>query len=161
MAGEILVPHSAIPMSSDVFRSVFVGKGGNSDEEEGLGVAASLALDAIWRLRFRIPPILPSGVAKLDLWALADAVTGAVDVNPKHASVAAGEDPSSATLNAEGTTTVTWAAAEDDVYKKTKIILNADTLVADEMVVMDLTFEAATTLAVVSVWFPWIIWEIP
>jgi hypothetical protein len=91
---------------------------------------------------------------------LANATTGVVRVNPKWASVAVEEDPSSATLNAEGATSITWGAGDNDQYKETKINLDADTLIADEMVVMDLTFEdASTTLAVTSTHIVSVIWE--
>ena len=114
---------------------------------------ASVDADATWELRFKMPPTLPTGTGKLSLIPLADAVTGNAKVNPKWASVAIGEDPSSATLNAEGTTTITWSTNDDDEYQEAKVTLDADTLVANEMVVMDLVFETASwTLAVISTW---------
>ena len=159
--GGPLRPFSRYPATIDrVFISVYVGDGANSKHEEGMGVEASVGADSIWRLRFEMPPVLPSGTGKLRLIALADAVTGVAKVNPKWASVAMEEDPSSATLNAEGTQTVTWSTADDDQYKELKVDLDADTLVAGEIVVMDLVFETASwTLAVESVWQASIIWE--
>ena len=78
----------------------------------------------------------------------------------KWASVAAEEDPSAATLNAETVQTVTWAAGDSNVYKETKVNLDADTPVANEVIVMDLTFETSGwTLNVVSTWQAFIIWE--
>jgi hypothetical protein len=75
-------------------------------------------------------------------------------------SVAVEEDASAASLNAEGTATVTWASGDEDVYKELKVTLDADTLVASEEVVMDLVFETTGwTLAVISCWIPSIIWE--
>lgn len=155
---------SAYPVNApSVFPSIYVGDGGVSDHEEGLGVAADIDVvgsDVVWRLRFWMPEMLPGGTAKLKLWALADAVTNSAKVNPKWASVAQEEDPSSIALNAEGTTTITWAAADDDVYKEAKIALDADTIIAGEMVVMDLVFETAGwTLDVASTWHAAIIWE--
>jgi len=162
MAGGPIFPHSAYPVSSDVFPNFHVGAGANSKQEEGLGVAASISADSIWRLRFQMPPTLPSGTGKLRLLALAATVTAqkVAKVDPKWASVAAGEDPSSATLNAEGTTTVTFETTDGDKYKEAKITLDADTLVAGEEVVMDLTFETSGwTLNLVSTWIASIIWE--
>jgi len=154
-------PHSTYPVTGGkVFPNFHVGAGANSKHDEGLGVMASLDGDAIWRLRFQMPPVLPAGTGKLRLLALAASEANAAKVNPKWVSVAVEEDPSAAALNAEGTGTITWAAADDDVYKELKITLDADTLVASEEVVMDLTFEtAAWTLAVVSTWIASIIWE--
>ncbi len=161
MAGGPIFPRSAFPVTaSRVFPNFHVGGGANSKEDEGLGVEASVGADSIWRLRFQMPPTLPVGTAKLRMRALSNAATGVAKVNPKWASVAVEEDASSATLNAEGTTTVTWTTGDEDVYKETKITLDADTIVADEEVVMDLTFETASwTLAQVSTWIVSIIWE--
>lgn len=162
MAGGPIFAHSAFPVTAGrVFPNFHVGAGSNSKQDEGLGVEASVGADSIWRLRFQMPPTsLPSGTGKLLLRALANATSGDAKVNAKWASVAATEDPSSATLNAEGTSTITWASGEADKYKDTKITLDADTLVAGEEVIMDLTFETSSwTLAQVSTWIPSIIWE--
>lgn len=161
MAGGPIFPRSAYPVTAGrVFPNVHVGAGANSKHEEGLGVEASVGADAIWRLRFQMPPTLPSGTCKLLLRALANATSNAAKVNPKWASVAAEEDPSGATLQAEGTGTVTWAAGDNDQYKELKITLDADTPVGGEEIVMDLTFETSSwTLAVVSTWIASVIWE--
>ena len=160
MAGGPLFPHSAYPVSSRVFPNFHVGAGANSKHDEGLGVEASLGADAIWRLRFQMPPTLPTGTGKLRLLALANATSGVAKVNVKWVSVAVEEDPSSAAPVAETVRTVTWGAGDNDQYKELKEILDADTLVASEEVVMDLTFETAGwTLAQVSTWLVSIIWE--
>lgn len=106
------------------------------------------------------PTSLPTGTCKLNLLALANATSGNAKVNPKWASVAAEEDPSGATLNAETTSTLTWAAGDNDQYKSLKITLDADTPVAGETIVLDLVFETASwTLAQVSTWQVCILWE--
>jgi len=166
MTGGPLFPYSSIPVTSaKVFPYVHIGGGSNSKHEEGMGVMASLDGDAIWRLRFQMPGGLPSGTCKLRLLALSVNGTGGdqvAKVNPKWASVAVGEDPSSATLNAEGTSTVTWGSgnANDDKYLEAKITLDADAPVASEIVVMDLTFETSSwSLTEISTWIASIIWE--
>ena len=162
MAGGPILPHSAYPATSGrVFPNFHVGAGANSKHDEGLGVEASVGADSTWRLRFMMPPTsLPSGTGKLRLLALANATSGNAKVNPKWASVAVEEDPSSATLNAETVQTLTWGASDNDQYKELKITLDADTLVAGEIVVMDLVFETSSwTLAQVSTWIASIIWE--
>lgn len=161
MSGGPIFPHSAFPVTAGrVFPNIHVGAGANSKHEEGLGVEASLGADSIWRLRFLMPPTLPSGTGKLRLLALANATSGAAKVNPKWASVAVEEDPSSATLQAETVQTLTWGAGDNDQYKELKVTLDADTLVAGEVVVMDLTFETSSwTLAQVSTWIASIWWE--
>lgn len=162
MAGGPILPHSAYPVTAGrVFPNFHVGAGANSKHDQGLGVEASVGADSTWRLRFLMPPsALPSGTCKLRLLALANATSGNAKVNPKWASVAPEEDPSGATLNAEGTSTVTWGASDNDQYKELKVTLDADTPVAGEVIVMDLVFETSSwTLAQVSTWIPSIIWE--
>lgn len=161
---SVVWPHSAVPVTSGmVYPAIFSGDGGTFTHQEGLGVvdATTLTSDAIWRLAFWMPPTsLPSGTCKLQIWALADAVTGNLKINPKWASVAAEEDSSSATLQAEGTQTISWGANDDDEYKELKVTLDADTPVAGEMIVMDLTIEDTnTTLAVHSALIVRIIFE--
>ena len=161
MAGGPIFPHSAFPVTAGrVFPNFHVGAGANSKHDEGLGVEASVGADSTWRLRFQMPPSLPTGTGKLRLLALANATSGVAKVNPKWVSVAVEEDPSGATLNAEGTSTVTWSTGDNDQYKELKVNLDADTLVASEEVVMDLVFETTSwTLAQVSTWIASIIWE--
>ena len=163
MAGGPIFPHSAYPVNAGlVFPNFHEGAGANSKHDEGLGVADATTLnaDGIWRLRFLMPPTLPTGTCKLRILSLANATSGDLKVNPKWASVAPEESPSGATLNAEGTSTVTWGAGDNDQYKETKITLDADTPVASEVIVMDLTFEdTSTTLAVVSTHICAVIWE--
>lgn len=154
-------PNSVYPATAGrVFPNFHVGAGANSKHDEGLGVEASVGADATWRLRFQMPPSLPTGTCKLRLLALANATSGNARVNPKWASVAVEESPSGATLNAEGASQLTWGAGDNDQYKELKITLDADTPVANEIIVMDLVFETASwTLAAVSTWIPSIIWE--
>ncbi len=162
MAGGPILPASALPLTApNVFPFVFVGDGANGHRSNWLGVIASVPADSIWDMEFVMPPsALPSGTGKIRILALADAVTGDAKINVKWASVAVEEDPSAATMNAEGTSTITWGANDDDEYKELKVTLDADTLVAGEIVVMQLTFETASwTLAVTSAYLPMIIWE--
>ncbi len=161
MAGGPVFPRSAFPVTADkVFPNFHVGAGANSKHDEGLGVMASVDADATWRLRFQMPPTLPTGTGKLRLLALANAATGVAKVAAKWVSVAVEEDASSATLQVETTGTVTWATDDEDVYKELKIDLVGDTLMASEEVVMDLVFETSSwTLAQVSTWIVSIIWE--
>ena len=157
MAGGPIFPFSAKPDTAD---RVFPNFGGSGSDSEGLGVEASVGANATWKLRFLMPPTLPTGTAKLLLHAMAAATSGAAKVNPTWASVAAEQDPDGFSLNAEGTGTITWGAGDTDQIKELKVTLDADTVVAGEWVVMDLVFETTSwTLAVVSTWFASIIWE--
>jgi hypothetical protein len=147
-------------MKPDTPPRVFPRFGGSGSDTEGLGVEASVGADATWKLRFRMPPALPSGTGKLVLDLLVNATSGNAKVNPKWASVAvSGEDIDAKTLNAEGVQTIAAPATANQTVQ-TKVTLDADTLVADEIVVMDLVFETASwTLAAVSTWLAYIVWE--
>lgn len=162
MAGGPLFPTSAIPDSSgEVFPNVHVGAT-NGRRVEGLGVADGTTLTAnrTWYLQFQMPPSLPSGTGKLRLLALANATSGAAKVNPTWASAAVEETYDTISLTAEGTQTVTWSTGDADQFKEAKVDLDADTLVAGEIVVMSLIFEDTDfTLAVNSTWVPSIVWE--
>lgn len=151
-------PLSAVPdTSGDVYPNVHAD---SSKYREGMGVAASLGSDRTWHLEFEMPPVLPTGTSKLLLIAVADAASGSAKVNPKWASVADGEISFGATRNAEGTATLTWGGGDNHKDKRTKITLDADTVVAGETIVMDLVFETSGwTLAAVSTWKAVIVWE--
>lgn len=161
MAGGPIFPCSAFPATAGNTFPRFHSGATNSRRIEGLGVLASIGADSTWHLVFAMPPsALPSGTCKLRLLALANATSGSAKVNPKWASVAPGENPDTATLNAEGTSTLTWAAGDNDDFKELKITLDADTPVAGELIVMDLVFETASwSLAVDSTWLPSVIFE--
>ncbi len=158
MAGGPIFAHSSVPdTSGGVFPNIHVA---NSRYEEGLGLEASIAANRIWHLRFLLPPTLPSGTAKLVILSMANAATGTVVVDLQWASIdPVGEDGFNAVLNAEGNTTITWATGDEDDYFETKIILDADTIVAGEVVVMDLVFKSTGTLAAISNHQVAIIWE--
>jgi hypothetical protein len=162
MAGGPIFPHSAYPATANnLFPTIYSGGGANSKQEEGLGVAASIAADSTWRLRFQIPPVLPTGTAKLLLRALANATTGNARVTPALAKVAGGSSPSAATLTNEAQQTITWTAA--DVYKDTEVVLTNTVIGAGDegkALVCDLVFNSASwTLAQVSCWQVSLIWE--
>lgn len=162
MAGGPIFPSSVFAVTGPrVFPNVHVGAGANSKQDEGFGWEASLGADAIWRFRFPMPPTLPTGTGKIRGLLLANATTGVNKLNVKWASVAAEESPSGATLNAEGVVTTTWAAGDNDQYKEFLVTLDADTLVANEIVVMDLVGETSgwTLAQVVTLCHLGIIWE--
>ena len=158
MAGGPLFPYSSFPATADVvFPNIHAS---SSQNEEGLGVEASVSPSGTWQLVYEMPPTLPTGTGKLRLRAQAAATSGVAKVNPTWGSVAVEESPGVVSLTAEGTSTVTWASGDSDVYKELKVTLDADTLVASEFVVMNLVFETTSwTLAVISTWQASIIWE--
>jgi hypothetical protein len=144
MAGAILYPFSAVPVTAPrVFPNIYTGGGANSKHESGLGWEASVGADSTWRLRFRVPTALPSGTAKFSGWCLANATSGDAKLNVKWVSVANGESPSAATPVAETVATLTWAAGENDKYKELLVTMDADTVMANEVIVMDIVGETS------------------
>lgn len=159
MSGMIF-PHTAIPITKNkIWAGPHIATDGNP-YDMGLQVMASLDADAVAELVFSMPPSLPTGTAKLLLIGLSAAIANSAKVNPKWCSVADGESNQATARQAEGVSTITWAAGDTDKYKYTKVTLDADVIVANEQVCMSLTFETAGwTLASISTWIACIIWE--
>lgn len=179
MAGGPFTPFSqvAVGSSGEVFGNTHVGAGANGSRQDGLGVAnaTDLTADRIWHLVWRMPTTLPTGTAKFSLAALAALEAGDLSVNPAWASVAFDEDPSAATLNAEGpdpddrtggngsdadNSTFGWDTADDDKYLEALWILNADAggVKANEFIVMDLKIvDADSDHAAVVTLIPFIV----
>lgn len=160
MAGGPILPYSRFPVTAgNCFPNVYVGGGANSKHEEGLGVIASVPADSTWRCRYRVLSPLPTGVAKIELWALANAATGIAKVTIKDADVAPAASPSAATLTSETQASMDWSTgAGVDQYKVAAVTLTP-TLVAGDILVADIVFNTTGwTLAVVSTWWPWLIW---
>lgn len=178
MAGGPFLPSSAVPVgtSGEVFPNIHDGDGATTHGfDEGLGVAnaTDLTADREWSLTFQMPTTLPTGTATFRLIALADIQAGDLSVDPSWASVAMDEDPSAATLTAEGpdpdsrvggdgsdtdNSTFGWATADDDVYLEARWTLNADTVVAGEVIVMRLRIDDGDTdVAAVTTLLPSVI----
>jgi hypothetical protein len=162
MAGGPIYPSSAYPADSSgrLFPNFYSGGGGNaSPHDEGLGVKASLDADAVWELRFPMPPSIPSGTLKLRLLALANATSGRALATVKDANVSAGASPSAASLTSETQASLTWAAGDADKYKESKVTLSSSPA-GNDVLVVALTFNTSGwTLAQVSTWLASILWE--
>jgi hypothetical protein len=162
MSGGPIGPCSAAPDATGfVFPRIHLGAT-NSRRVAGLGVtdATTMTANATWFLVFELPPTLPSGTCKLRLLALANATANAAKVNPTWLSIAPEETYDTVSLLPEGTQTITWAAGDADQFKELKVILDADTPVAGELIFMSLIFEdSGYTLAVASTWLASIIFE--
>ena len=177
MAGGPFLPSSAFPIgtSGEIFPNIHVGDGANASSQEGLGVAnaTDLTADRIWSLRFQMPTTLPTGTATFRLLALAAIEAGDLSVDPAWVSVAMDEDPSAATPVAEGpdpdsrtggdgsdgdNSTFGWASGDDDRYIEARWTLNADTVVAGEIIEMALRIDDGDTdVAAVVTLFPSVI----
>lgn len=122
--------------------------------------ATTMTADQTFAIEMPFPPVIPSGQLKMRLRSYANAASGVVKFNPKWASCAAGENPGDFTLNAEGTQTITWATGNEWDMLVTSVTLDADTPVANEVLIMNLVFEDNnTTLAVASYHIIEFYWE--
>ena len=148
----IIQASSKVPVTSGmVFPNVHVSAGSGAKYFDGLGVAdaTTLTSDAIWALQYDMPPALPTGTAKLRLRCIANATSGAMKYNVKHAACATETDCSGLTLTASGTTTITWASGDNDQFKESDTTLSDVT--ADQIELVNLTFEdSGYTLAVTA-----------
>ena len=144
MPGGPILPFSAIPVTTDrVFAFLF----SSGEMPEALGYQSSLGADSIWRLFYQAPQTIPSGTATMLLRCQANATSGNARLHVKWKSWGTNEVPAAASLNAEGVTTVTFATT---AYRLTEVtlLLDADTFVANELVMVDLVGETASwTLA--------------
>lgn len=160
MAGGPLLPVGiGYPTNGLVYPGYHIGST-NSRLWWGIRADASLGSDAVLQLDFEAPQSLPSGTAKLRVLAIADATSGNAVINPAWASLAVGEDYDTISLTAEGNTTITWSTGDDEELLESIITLDADTVVADEIIRMHITFVSGSwTLAVVGTFRFSIIWE--
>jgi len=158
-----LKPISAFPATGgktypDVLRTT-----SNDFWIEGLGVMPSLDADAELHYVFHVPSVLPTGTCKLEVIGFSYDAAGDAALNPKWKSIAFEEnmDLAAGSLNAEGETTITWVYGSDaHQMKRTKITLDADTVVADEFINMRLALVTANwTLNQRSIWLPSVLWE--
>lgn len=160
-----LFPMSSFPATPDAtYPSVFYTTS-NDFIVEGLGVKGSIDVsgDAELHYIFHTPPSLPSGTAKLEVLLMGQPIVGgSAKFNPYWKSIPVEDtfDLTLGSLNAEGTQTVTFGAGDNDVFHRVKIALDADTVIADEFVVLRLVMEATGwTLDYETLWLPAIIWE--
>lgn len=160
MAGGPIAPTSVYlgGASGNLFPNVYSGGGGNAAaHEEGIGVAASLGSDATAELRFPMPSSIPTGTLKLMMRGLANATSGVAKFTVKDGAVSGGSSPSAVTLTSETQSSVTWTAV--DIYMDTKVTLTTSPTANQELVVA-ITFNTASwTLAQVSTWLVWLLWE--
>lgn len=158
-----LQPISAFPATSgkvypDCFRT-------NSNDFwiDGLGVMASLDADAELHYVWHVPTVLPAGTCKLEVIGFTYDAAGDMAFNPKWKSFGfdEGMDIAAGSLNAEGESTLSWTyGADAHEMKRTKINLDADTVVADEFINMRLALVSANwTLNQRSIMLPSILWE--
>ena len=149
MPGGWLPWRSAVPAVGSAFSTIYVGPGAHSKEEEGLGVAASLIADAVWRLKFRMPPGSQTGLPKLRLTCITSG-TGTAVVAPRIATIAMGGNPSTTPLVSLGAQNI---VAIQDGYKEFLFPLPSWAVTPSNVLAVDLVFTASGwTLNQTSVW---------
>lgn len=158
-----LSPISAFPATAGKVYPDVIRTNTNDFWIEGLGVMESLDADAELHYVFQVPTILPTGTAKLEVTGFSYNAGGDAAFNPKWKSIAYDEDMDLAagSLNAEGESTITWVYNSDaHRMKRLKVNLDADTVVADEFIVLRLAMISANwTLNERSIWLPTVLWE--
>ena len=157
MAGGPIFPNiEPYPVNSGLVFPQIHETNTNTRHYPGLGVIASLGSNATWEVRWRIPETLPTGTSNLRLTAVANG-TGNAQVNPTWNRIPAGSTLDIASLTAEGTTAIA-ITPENQVV--TDIVLDAHTLVAGDLVVMDLVLESTgwTLAAPLTFFQPEIVW---
>jgi hypothetical protein len=121
---------------------------------EGVGVIASLTADAPAVLQFNMLEVIPSGVLKLRILAMANAVAGIAKLTIKDASTSAGANIGVTSLTTEASAnplSQTWATA--DILVENKITLSATAPTANQITTVLATFNTSGwTLAQASVW---------
>lgn len=162
MAGGPILPSSAFPVTAGVaFPMIYSGAGTTEDRTEmyALAAAADVAGDGIvWHLVWQMPEVLPSGTATLQIRHRVNATTGVVGLNIQWVSVAETESPDDATMNDEGSVDTTVSATADQYFNAT-LTLNADTVVAGEIIHMNVEVDdSAHTVAAVTGMLFAIIW---
>jgi hypothetical protein len=127
---------------------------------EGIGVVASLSVDAPAVLQFNMPEVIPSGTLKLRVLAWTTNTTNALvsKLTVKDANVAAGNSLGTSTLNTESQLTVTWTATAD-IMTENKITLTSTPAANDVLTVLATFNSTGWTLATASVWQFSIVWE--
>jgi hypothetical protein len=158
-----LRPISAFPATAGKVYPDAVRTNTNDFWIEGLGVMASLDADAELHYVWHVPSVLPSGTAKLEVIAFSYDAGGNAAFNPKWKSIAFDEDMdlTAGSLNAEGESTITWTyGANAHEMRRTKVTLDADTVVADEFINMRLALVSANwTMNQRCIFLPSILWE--
>lgn len=159
MAGGPIAPSSVYVggAAGNLFPNFYAGGGGNAAaHDEGIGVVASLGADAVAELRFPMPSSIPTGTLKLMLRGIG-AGSGTAKITVSDNACGTGTSPSGLTLSAETQSSITFTSA--DQYLDTKVSLTTSPS-ANQTLVVALTFNHTSwTVAAVTTWLVWILWE--
>lgn len=156
-----LMPISALPATPGITFPDARQTANSTFWVEGLSIIGSPGSDGELHYIWEMPPTLPSGTAKLELTVLPEN-TGNISVNPYWKSVAASEslDLDTGNLNSEGLLSATYNSADIDTLDRLTVNLDADTIVANEYVVMRLVLDSGNwTVTSRTLFLPSIIWE--
>jgi hypothetical protein len=160
MSGGPIGPSSVylLSASGNLFPNFYAGGGGNaSSHDEGIGVVASLGSDATAELRFPMPPSIPTGTLKLMVRGMGGASSQVAKFQVSDASCGSGVSPSALTLTSETASSVTMTSV--DQYNDTKVSLSTSPAGNDDLVVALKFQTSGWTVATVTTWQVWALWE--
>jgi hypothetical protein len=138
--------------------------GNNAGQLEGIGVIASLGVQAAAVLQFNMPESIPTGSLKLRLLAMANASSGIAYWKTKDCVTSAGASIAAQSLLSEADQSLNWASSGPDLLFENKQNLSAAPA-ANQILTVLITFAlqgsstTAFTLAQASIWQPSIVWE--
>ena len=164
MAGGPLLPSSVYTggASGYVTPSVYIPatNPNNAGAIEGLGVVASLSVDAPAVLQFNMPETIPSGTCKLRILAWANATAGVAKLTISDGATSTGSNIGVTTLTAETQISQTWTTADVMVLVGGAALTLTTVPTANQMLTILATFNMTSwTLAQNSVWQFSIVWE--
>jgi hypothetical protein len=168
MAGGPLLPSSIYlgGASGLLYPAFYISTGGTTPAQsalEGIGVIATLTADAPAVLQFNMPEVIPTGVLKLRVLAMANATTGNAKYTIKDGSTSAAANIANTTLTTEASAnpfTQAWAGGSNDILIENKLTLTATAPTANQITTVLATFNTASwTLAAASVWQMSLVWE--
>ena len=142
---------SAHPITAAVaFAYVYKGAGSTNDTTSMLGIGTNAVVTAdvvAWHVVIPIPLVLPSGIAKLEILSRTPVESGVTALNIRWKSVAKTESPDDAVLLDEGSVDII-ANLTGDQYTRTLLNLDADAVIAGEIIHMDVEVDdSAHTIA--------------
>lgn len=162
---EIYPPYVCDPLSDSAYFDVYDAAGTHPTPGMMAHVKAAADISAdddLFALQWRLPNPLPSGLTgKLLVITRANATSGVIALQNDWKCVSDAQNPDAIAFNAEGGTELDITTATTAHERKaTKQTLDADTLVADETLFMQIAVDdSAHTIAVVTGLEFWLLFE--
>ena len=166
MAGGPLLPSSVYlgGASGNLSPQFYISAAGTTVAQspiEGVAVVASLTANATAIYQFNLPEVLPTGTLKCRILAWANATSGNAIYTLSDGGTAPAANIANTTLTTDATTTTLgWAAAQNDIIREVKVTLTGTGQAANNIFTVNMTWNTASwTLAQQSVWQLSLVWE--